>query len=140
MAYTETSRVSAEDHDGNASQAMTTYDGSSHTSARQGMNTSGRSRGSAWWARWSRASSESIVTGPSERGFQCRIATWMHHSITGNSATSAAGTTSSHRAPPPTTTLATIAPSRDAEISHGLGSFQNSAHAARIDNDSRRFT
>src|SRR3954447_16545859 len=130
MAYTETSRVSAEDHDGNASQAMTTYDGSSHTSARQGMNTSGRSRGSAWWARCSRASSESIVTGPTERGLQCRIATWMHHSITGNSARRPAGISTSHQAPAPTPTRATTEPTRKVEIIHGLGCFQNSAHAA----------
>ena len=40
---------------GIASHATTTYAGSSQSSARHGMKTSGRSRGSAWCARWSRA-------------------------------------------------------------------------------------
>ena len=79
-----------------------------------------------------------MVTGPSVRGFQCRIATWTHHSITGNSAISAAGMTSSHHEPPPTATRATIEPTRNAAISQGLGCFQNSAPAARRDSDCRR--
>ena len=80
---------------GKASSAITTYDGSSQSSTCHGMNTSGSTRGSAWWARCLRASSESTGTPPTLRGLQCRITTWMTHSITGKNATSATGTISS---------------------------------------------
>ena len=63
------------------------------------MNTSGRSRGSAWWARCLRASSESTWIGPRSRGRQCSTATWTTHSISGNAARSAAGIASSHQPP-----------------------------------------
>ncbi len=76
---------------GNANSPITTYDGSSQSSTCQGMNTSGSTRGSAWCARCLRASSESTGTPPTLRGRQCRITTWMTHSITGKNATSATG-------------------------------------------------
>jgi hypothetical protein len=79
-----------------------------------------------------------MVTGPRERGLQCRIATWMHHSITGKRATSPTGTASSHHEPPPATARATTDPTRNVEISHGLGCLQNSPHAAPSDSDWRR--
>ena len=91
------------------------------------MNTSGRSRGSAWWARWSRASSESTVTGPTLRGRQCSTPTCTTHSITGNSASSPTGSSSSNQLPPPTSTRAVTAASSEVAISHGLGWRQNCA-------------
>ena len=65
------------------------------------------------------------LTGPSVRGLQCRMPTWITHSITGNSAISATGISSSHHSPPPTTTRATTEPTRNVAIIDGLGGFQN---------------
>ena len=66
---------------------------------------------------------------PDLRGRQCRIITWITHSITGKSAMSPAGISSSHQEPPPTTTRATMAATRNVEIRNGLGWLQNDFHA-----------
>jgi hypothetical protein len=79
-----------------ASSAMATYAGSSQHSACHGMNTSGMSRGWAWCSRCLRASRESTLSAPNLRGFQCRMQTWITHSITGTNAISVARIISSH--------------------------------------------